>query len=524
MKILRIINSKIRYKLIIGFVFVSLFVGVVSFISLNTIKDIGEGYNLISTESMPLLKELNEMKFNCLRLISSASEFAFILAESKNMGIDSPLEQEDKLMQDSCTGCHSAFAQYEYLAEISLHEAESNINQIRNSGIQLHSSANEFVEAKRNGIIGTEAIEKKEKMEEAEMGFLNIINEAIDHTNERLLKEKSYLNEKISSSLQNILFFSVLTFLTSVFIGILISHSISKPIVKLTQLSDNFRKGNLDAKLDIKSFDEIGMLGKSYNEMASKIKQLISQLKAEIVLTKKAEKELVELNASKDKFFSIVAHDLKSPFNAIAGFSELLDEKVREKDYERIGEFAGIIHQSSFRAMDLLTNLMEWSQSQTGRMEFKPEYLKMEVLLNNTLLLFTDIALQKSIIISMNMDPNAQIYGDKDKMATILRNLISNAIKFTFPGGEIKLSCKVKQGEVIVSISDTGTGIPADAIDKLFRIDSDYSTPGTKNEKGTGLGLILCKEFVEKHGGKIWVESQEGKGSEFHFTIPNNLN
>ncbi|MCX6219466.1 MAG: PAS domain S-box protein [Bacteroidia bacterium] len=234
---------------------------------------------------------------------------------------------------------------------------------------------------------------------------------------------------------------------------------------------------------------------------------------------KRTNKELIKLNAEKDKFFSIIAHDLKTPFNAIVGFSEILDEQVKENNYQGIEEYTGIILHSSQRAMDLLMNLMEWSRSQTGKMEFNPAYFQMTELINEVEFLLDNAAGQKSIVITNTLPDNIAVYADKNMMSAVLRNLISNAIKFTHPGGEIIISAEEKEG-LTVSVIDNGIGIPKDRIEQLFRIDENYSTNGTQNEKGTGLGLILCKEFIEKHGGKIWVESEEGKGSIFYFTIP----
>ncbi len=233
--------------------------------------------------------------------------------------------------------------------------------------------------------------------------------------------------------------------------------------------------------------------------------------------------ELHKLNAEKDRFFGIIAHDLKSPFNGILGFSNVLVEQMREKNYTGIDKYAHIIKQSSERAMDLLMNLMEWSQSQTGHMEFAPEKLEMVQLINEITLLFDNIAGQKSIVIKRFLPPNAFVVADKAMISTVLRNLISNAIKFTYPGGEIAILVEKNSQSVLrISVHDDGVGIPKNSIHKLFQIDKNYSTKGTNNEKGTGLGLVLCKEFVEKNGGKIWVESEEGKGSDFKFTLPVN--
>lgn len=237
---------------------------------------------------------------------------------------------------------------------------------------------------------------------------------------------------------------------------------------------------------------------------------------------KDSEARLIALNSAKDKFFSIIAHDLKGPFNSIIGFSDLLVDRIREKDYEEIEKYAYIIQNSSRRAMELIMNLMEWSRSQTGRLEFNPENLDLAILIKTISQLLNDSAQQKSIALYTEMPEKIMVFVDKAMMGTVLRNLISNAIKFTNTGGEIVISVNQSPEKVIVTVADNGVGIRPDAMDKLFVIEKSYSTIGTNNEKGTGLGLILCKEFIEKHGGSIWVESEIRKGSKFHFSIPVN--
>ncbi len=233
-----------------------------------------------------------------------------------------------------------------------------------------------------------------------------------------------------------------------------------------------------------------------------------------------SEIKLRELNASKDKFFSIIAHDLKSPFNSVTSICNLLVEQIKNKNIEGIDKYANFVIKSSNKAMDLLQNLMEWSLSQTGRMEFNPEYFDVVSRINQIIQFYADIAGQKSITIKNILPHKASVFADKEMISTVLRNLISNAIKFTMPGGNIVISATEKQNEIIFSVSDDGVGISESSIEKLFRIDQTYSTTGTYKETGTGLGLILCKEFVEKHNGKIWVESEEKKGSIFYFTLP----
>ena len=239
-------------------------------------------------------------------------------------------------------------------------------------------------------------------------------------------------------------------------------------------------------------------------------------------------KELQKLNKQKDRFFSIIAHDLKNPFNTIVGFSELMAKQVQNQDYEDLDEFSQIIEQSSRLIMNLLDNLMQWSRSQTGKMSLNLQKNDMNHLINETILLLSHAAQKKLINIKHTISQKITVFADKEMIATVLRNLIFNAIKFTPDGGEIVISVQEKDGDILVYVKDTGVGIEKNRISKLFRIDGNASTPGTQDEKGTGLGLILCKEFIEKHHGRIWVESInsakfQNHGTTFYFTIPNNL-
>lgn len=236
---------------------------------------------------------------------------------------------------------------------------------------------------------------------------------------------------------------------------------------------------------------------------------------------RKQNKALFESNAEKDKFFSIIAHDLKNPFNSILGFSDLILEQIKLKNYDAIDTYAQIINQSTKSALDLLMNLMEWTRAHTGRMEFNPVDIDLNKFIVETEYLFAATLKQKNISLKHNIPEKTVVFADENMIRTILRNVISNAIKFTHPEGQIALEVLKNQQECLISIKDNGVGITRDSLDSLFRIDQNKSTKGTLNESGTGLGLLLCKELIEKHNGKIWVESEPGKGSTFYFSIPN---
>ncbi|NOR27287.1 MAG: PAS domain-containing protein [Lutibacter sp.] len=240
----------------------------------------------------------------------------------------------------------------------------------------------------------------------------------------------------------------------------------------------------------------------------------------DITENKNNELSLIEMNATKDKFFSIIAHDLKGPLCSMAGLSEYLVQYIKEKNLEKIEKIANAIQQSSNNNMNLLSNLMTWAQSQSGRMDYNPEYFEIDFLVQEAKQLLNDIADKKSIIINNTIKTNSQVFADKEMISSVLRNLISNALKFTNTGGKITISAENKENMLTMTINDEGVGISEDNVSKLFQIAKSQSTSGTENEKGTGLGLILCKEFIKKNNGKIWVKSTVGTGSSFFFSLP----
>ncbi len=231
--------------------------------------------------------------------------------------------------------------------------------------------------------------------------------------------------------------------------------------------------------------------------------------------------ELRILNVTKDKFFSIIAHDLRSPFNSLLYLSNLLLEDFKTYDEKEFEEIIKIINDNTKSTYDLLENLLTWAYSQSGKIEYLPQNINIKDLTKNLFLLFEPIAQNKNIKLLDNTESNLLVYADQNTLNTILRNLIANALKFTEKNGTITISASEteKRNLVEISVTDTGIGIPKENLDALFRIDKNVTTLGTEKETGTGLGLLLCKEFVEMNGGNIWVESEIGKGSKFIFTI-----
>jgi signal transduction histidine kinase len=241
---------------------------------------------------------------------------------------------------------------------------------------------------------------------------------------------------------------------------------------------------------------------------------------SELIITNNELKQLLQLNADKDRFISILAHDLRSPFTALLGLSELLIENIHEYNIDEIENHLKLIKNSARDTFALLEDLLKWIRAQSGNIPFKPQTLKFKDICKNILKTLDKNADAKNITIKSFTGDNISVFADIDMLNTVMRNLVSNAIKFTNKGGTISINAEKNSENVIISVSDNGNGLHPDNLARLFDISQIQSTTGTAEETGTGLGLVLCKEFVEKHGGKIWVESEYGKGSEFKFTLP----
>jgi len=230
--------------------------------------------------------------------------------------------------------------------------------------------------------------------------------------------------------------------------------------------------------------------------------------------------ELQNLNATKDKFISILAHDLRNPFSALIGFSELIKENLYSYDLSLISKYIEIINEKSKNTFNLLENLLIWASSQQKIIPFNPLPVNLFLLANECVTFVKHNADLKNIDITLDIDEYITITVDEEMMNTVLRNLLSNAIKFTKFSGKIKISASVKNSNIEIVVSDNGVGIDDHTKNTIFKLGLTKSKKGTNDERGTGFGLLLCKEFVEKHSGTIWVESEVGKGSNFKFLLP----
>lgn len=247
--------------------------------------------------------------------------------------------------------------------------------------------------------------------------------------------------------------------------------------------------------------------------------ELLARTKANLHLADNYLK-IKKLNDTKDKFFSIIGHDLRSPLNSLSAFTRLLTDHLESMSKEEILTMATELGKSVKNVNNLLENLLEWSGSQTGTIDFTSEKFDLTAVLEESKELFKEMARAKRLSVVNNATKPLMVDAHKNSISTVVRNLVSNALKFTPENGRVTLDWQKSENEVVVSVADTGVGISPEMVELLFRVDTRCTTTGTQNEKGTGLGLVLCREFVEKNGGQIWLKSSPGIGSEFKFNIP----
>lgn len=280
------------------------------------------------------------------------------------------------------------------------------------------------------------------------------------------------------------------------------------PIIFLTSLS------NTESIEQAFELDAVDYISKPFN-----YSELLARVRTHLRL-KFTQQKLSEANAAKDVFYSIIAHDLKSPFHQLLFYTDSLVKKYFQyDDQKRIGVAKSIsrITRSSY---SLLNNLLDWTRLNSGRMEAFPEYFDLSDLIHEVLKLNSMESEAKEIDVTSTVDKETTVYADRTMITVVVRNLISNAIKFTSQGGFVLLSANTTGDFVELSVADNGIGIPKDAVEKLFRSDVHYTTKGTNRERGSGLGLILCREFIARNSGKIRVDSEEGNGSTFTVSIP----
>ncbi|MBW6497336.1 MAG: tetratricopeptide repeat-containing sensor histidine kinase [Bacteroidales bacterium] len=273
--------------------------------------------------------------------------------------------------------------------------------------------------------------------------------------------------------------------------------------------------------------DEISQNNQKLTELNKTLlvqKQKVEELNQRLNQTNQrlieSEKHLIETNATKDKFFSIISHDLRNPFASIVSFSRILKRDIQNLGEEELQELARELDKSVLKINNLLENLLQWSRTQTGKMKFHPEYLAVSDLIRDNINLFSGNAREKEITLVDSVDPDLVVFADQNMTNTLVRNLLSNALKYSDAGSKIEVTSQVLNKMAHISVKDNGVGMTREQMDQLWSVNTIHTTYGTRDEKGSGLGLLLCKEFIEKQGGQISVKSEKGKGSNFTFSLP----
>jgi signal transduction histidine kinase len=286
-------------------------------------------------------------------------------------------------------------------------------------------------------------------------------------------------------------------------------------LLHLTWQTQQIAKGDLKQKVSF-----LGEFSIGFNKMMEALRE--KKLMEDKITLQNA--QLQKVNAEKDKFFSIIAHDLRSPFNGFLGLTKMMADDLSGMSHADIQDIAVSMRDSATNLFRLLENLLEWSRIEQGLIPFSPEVSFLRPIVLESVSMVGGSANIKSIEITLEIPGDLSVFADSQILQTVIRNLVSNAVKFTPKGGKISLSARLTpEDKVEISIRDSGIGMDAEMLGNLFHIDARTGREGTEGESSTGLGLILCKEFVEKHGGTIWAESEAGKGSTFFFTL-NNLN
>jgi len=280
--------------------------------------------------------------------------------------------------------------------------------------------------------------------------------------------------------------------------------------------------GGIDAKQMV---DHNTRLSHLNGEISNLQRQLIREkvtLEATYQQLNQVNASLKESNATKDKFLSIMAHDLRSPFTALMGLSEVLMENSDQYSREEMNTFIRLINEAAVKTYGLLDDLLVWSRSQMGKMPFNPGSMKLDQLCHEVIEVLNQTAATKRITFDVKVAEDTVVFADEAMIKTVLRNLVSNAIKFSWSDSVITIFSEQGPSDAMltVGVADKGVGMTEEAMTKLWKLSEQASTKGTNNEEGTGLGLLICKEFVEKQGGRIWVDSIQGEGSTFCFTVP----
>jgi len=352
-------------------------------------------------------------------------------------------------------------------------------------------------------------------------GLIIEISDFVNQLSGKTEEVKNQAKKSMNAYKLLIIFIAISIGLGTLLLASFISRTVIKPLKDLDRAASLVQSGHLDTQVNVRQMNEIGSLSENFNKMILSLKDQKEELEEFNLLLLKSQKKLKESNQTKDKFFNIIAHDLKGPFTSFLAITEILSNDPDSISEDQKTHFLKSLNNSAIYLESLLENLLQWARTQSGTLEINARCLKAYALVNQNLNIIRANAQNNKIDLINEVDQDVQVMADSNLFNTILRNLLSNAVKFSTDGGFVKVRSRIKNSRFIeFLVIDNGIGIADDDLPRLFRIDGNTKTIGESTEKGTGFGLILCKDFVEKMGGKIAVESVLKKGSTFRFTLP----
>lgn len=542
---------KILFKLTSAFLLMALLLGFIGYISFRNISMAYDSFDLMNVQTIPAIAELNTMRQGVLTVSPVASEI--IIYSLKNSSTSDNIKHELNEMNEGKEVFERSFARYSALVDKYFPDEAQRRDEIRNDWERFYKLAG--LTASSSAEPGSEHFENRQQaFEQSEDSILEAINGALLSESAEL-KERQQSARAILTSSLNVLLVSIWIFVVLSIAGILASYYISKSAMKLKDSAEEIRKGNLDVRADVSSKDELGELAATLNSMVSELKKSRADLEernnelnkkvAEMAETKTAilnmmddaeelNRELVqaqerlnenlkvlkETDIKKNEFMSIAAHELKTPMTSIHGFSQLLQNKDVSKDPKKRGKYLQIMDRETTRLAKLVNDILDLSRIDLNAVTFDISDVDLYGVVDTVK---TELAVQmkqKGLESEYDIERGMpKIRTDRERLTQVLMNLINNAIKYT-PKGKISITISREGSHIHFIVKDTGIGISKANQSKIFsrfyQVDSSY----TRSAGGVGLGLSLCKEFVELLGGKIWFTSELNKGSEFHFNLP----